>query len=79
MIEAINFVFSSKIIFVLGIAIGAKVNTGLYVSDKHWLTSFHNFTLHLETAGWIDMVDHPNAIEIWSCRRNASDLSVGNC
>lgn len=78
MIEAINLIFGSEIILVLRVAVSTKVNTGLNMSDKHWFSGFHNFSLHFETAGWIDVVYHPNAIEIWSCRRNASDLSVGN-
>ena len=71
---AVNLVLRAKVILVLRSRVSSKVHCSLNMSDKDWLSRFHDFSLHFKSHVWINMVNYPDAIGISFSGSHASYL-----
>lgn len=69
-----NLVLSSEIVLALEVSGGSEEHAGAAVLEQHWLASFHDLTLHLETAVRICVVQDPGRVSVRSAGVHEGDL-----
>ena len=72
-----HFVFGTEVVLDLETRVSAEVYASCNVLDQNWLVCLDDLTLHLETAGWVDVLDNPETIGALPGSGEVSDLFLG--